>query len=868
MRFRTLEIRWHDSKPISTCDFQPLPFKKARPGAGQEKNYASQSYRLATGGEDNHVRIWMVHPHIRPPTLLAEADPTAANASRPPRVEYLATLSRHSAAVNVVRFSPNGELVASAGDDGMIIIWAPSSSPQAATYGSDLSPEDLQYEKEYWKPRTTFRCTTMQVYDLAWSPSGEYIIAGSTDNTARVFAAADGKCVHEIAEHLHYVQGVAWDPLNEYIATQSSDRSMHIYNITTKPGGAFEAHAVGKNTRMPHRHSHSHSRTPSAQGGRPRMFRRASTASDLESSSAIALDLNEDAQSSASGYGREGAPLTPATSVTSTPAFMFPPPPIEGSSRRSSFSSNAPGSPSTFSNNNNNSRYGRSPSPMPPLPAIRSLPSSSNAPTAALWANVKLYGDESYTNFFRRLTFSPDGGLLLTPAGQFEDPSVTPASVSTKPGEDTTPSRGRKGHPSEPPATAAVQAGSSSSVYIYSRANFARPPIAQLPGHKKASVAVRFSPILYDLRPGVSPPGGSNTTEEEGKKDSLPFGVLEKGVDGVMDVDVLGPLKPSENPIMPAAPGGASSSSIPMTPQRTPAPGTIATPTPRPAISTSNIVASSPALSPVDLRPPTPAESKPSTPAPSQNNSHNNNNNGGGGGTVVQTSSVFALPYRMLFAVVTMDTVAIYDTQQATPLCLLTKLHYDEFTDMTWSPDGQCLILSSRDGYCTLIVFDEILPAYHTQQYTLQFQSIAHHHSVPISYGPNSSNSNSNYPASSSAQVTPAATPSSASVSLPVPYAASSSSQSQAQHSQPQSSNSKKRNEPPLTPAASVDGSEAYFSMSTLAEQNPQGSNNNEAGSSTGEKPAAAAVSDADKVQEPPKKKRRVALTRVGDLES
>lgn len=32
----------------------------------------------------------------------------------------------------------------------------------------------------------------MQVYDLAWSPSGEYILAGSTDNCARVFTAADG----------------------------------------------------------------------------------------------------------------------------------------------------------------------------------------------------------------------------------------------------------------------------------------------------------------------------------------------------------------------------------------------------------------------------------------------------------------------------------------------------------------------------------------------------------------------------------------------------------------------------------------------------------------------------------------------------
>ncbi len=96
----------------------------------------------------------------------------------------------------------------------MIIIWAPSASPQAATYGSDLSAEELQNEKEYWKPRTTFRyeryqraltrarahpygvvllgVTTMQVYDLAWSPTGEYIIAGSTDNTARVFVSADG----------------------------------------------------------------------------------------------------------------------------------------------------------------------------------------------------------------------------------------------------------------------------------------------------------------------------------------------------------------------------------------------------------------------------------------------------------------------------------------------------------------------------------------------------------------------------------------------------------------------------------------------------------------------------------------------------
>ncbi|KAI0305092.1 WD40-repeat-containing domain protein [Multifurca ochricompacta] len=140
----------------------------------------------------------MVYPNITPSSLVvaASGDTVDPPVPRPPRVEYLATLSRHSAPVNVVRFSPNGELIASAGDDGMIIIWAQSNSPSQNAYGSDLSADDLQFEKEYWKPRTTFRCTTMQVYDLAWSPTGEYIISGSTDNVARIFFVSEGNHIH------------------------------------------------------------------------------------------------------------------------------------------------------------------------------------------------------------------------------------------------------------------------------------------------------------------------------------------------------------------------------------------------------------------------------------------------------------------------------------------------------------------------------------------------------------------------------------------------------------------------------------------------------------------------------------------------
>ncbi|KAH7928347.1 WD40 repeat-like protein [Leucogyrophana mollusca] len=757
MRYRTLEIRWHDSKPISTCDFQHIPFKKARPS--QEKNYAGQSYRLATGGEDNHVRIWMVHPNIMPTSLLEipEAAPP-----RPARVEYLATLSRHSAAVNVVRFSPNGDSIASAGDDGMIIIWAPSTSPQTATYGSDLSADDMQYEKEYWKPRTTFRCTTMQVYDLAWSPSGEYILAGSTDNCARVFTANDGKCVHEIAEHNHYVQGVAWDPLNEYIATQSSDRSMHVYSISTK-NGSFEAHAVGKNTRMPY----NHSRTPSSQS-RTRGFRRESTASDVESVTTSVSDQHTREDILLSGSQASYAPLTPSTSVASTPASMFPPPPVERpSSRRSSFSgSNAPSSPS------HHARYGRSPSPMPPLPAIRALPSPS-------WSSVKLYGDEGFTNFFRRLTFSPDGGLLLTPAGQFEDPSVATAGSKSK--SEDTPSRGRKSRPSINTSDS-ITATSASSVYIYSRANFARPPIAQLPGHKKASVAVRFSPILYELR-------GDVTGAEETK--AVP---LEKGKEGNVELDLIG-TAPAPTLLQGSQPS-------PMAEKST-APGLpIVAPSPLLGARDSGIMPSP--LSPAhQLKPPTPLPSKPPTPVMP---------------ALPSTGSIFALPYRMLYAVLTKDTVAIYDSQQAGPVCMLTKLHYDEFTDMTWSPDGQCLILSSRDGYCTIVIFDEILPAHHTQQYALQLQSIAHHNSVPLTY---------------------TSTPSSSSISLPVIATPTIPA---------------KRTEPPLTPTASVDDNLPTYASGSTSE------------AAIGKAPDAEVPRNKG-VEEPPKKKRRLALTRVSDLD-
>lgn len=45
---------------------------------------------------------------------------------------------------------------------------------------------------------------------------------------------------------------------------------------------------------------------------------------------------------------------------------------------------------------------------------------------------------------------------------------------------------------------------------------------------------------------------------------------------------------------------------------------------------------------------------------------------------------VFALPYRIVYAVATQDTVFVYDTQQQTPLCVVSNLHFATFTDLCW----------------------------------------------------------------------------------------------------------------------------------------------------------------------------------------
>lgn len=80
-------------------------------------------------------------------------------------------------------------MLASAGDDGNVLLWVPSESqPHVAALGNDNMDD-----KEVWRVKHMCRSQSgAEIYDLAWSPDGVFFITGSMDNIARIYNAQNG----------------------------------------------------------------------------------------------------------------------------------------------------------------------------------------------------------------------------------------------------------------------------------------------------------------------------------------------------------------------------------------------------------------------------------------------------------------------------------------------------------------------------------------------------------------------------------------------------------------------------------------------------------------------------------------------------
>jgi hypothetical protein len=94
---------------------------------------------------------------------------------------------------------------------------------------------------------------------------------------------------------------------------------------------------------------------------------------------------------------------------------------------------------------------------------------------------------------------------------------------------------------------------------------------------------------------------------------------------------------------------------------------------------------------------------------------------------------VARLPYRTIFAVLTWDSVLIYDTVHDQPLAVVRGIHYAHLVDAAWTADGRQLLVCSTDGYITILRFDagELgepyeAPSFHQSSLTTVTSTLAH----------------------------------------------------------------------------------------------------------------------------------------------
>ncbi|CAD6211922.1 GSCOCG00003900001-RA-CDS [Cotesia congregata] len=198
---KLLKPNWvsHDDFPIFSVDIHP-----------DGKRFATGGQ----GGDSGRVVIWNMEPVINEAAELDQNVP-----------KMLCQLDNHLACVNCVRWSAGG-LLASGGDDKVIMIWRYHGSGGSASFGGKPSVES-------WRCVSTLRCHEGDVLDLAWAPHSPWLASASVDNSIIIWDASNFPNIIAILKgHTGLVKGVTWDPVGKYLASQSDDKSLKVWSTT------------------------------------------------------------------------------------------------------------------------------------------------------------------------------------------------------------------------------------------------------------------------------------------------------------------------------------------------------------------------------------------------------------------------------------------------------------------------------------------------------------------------------------------------------------------------------------------------------------------------------------------------------------
>ncbi|MDX2213047.1 MAG: AAA-like domain-containing protein [Oculatellaceae cyanobacterium bins.114] len=130
----------------------------------------------------------------------------------------------HTAAILSVAFSPDGQTIASGSSDNTVRLWNLQGQP----IGQPLHGH------------------TDTVNSVAFSPDGKTVASGSSDNTVRLWNLQGQPIGQPLHGHTDTVNSVAFSPDGQTIASGSSDNTVRLWNVQGQPiAQPFQDHASG-----------------------------------------------------------------------------------------------------------------------------------------------------------------------------------------------------------------------------------------------------------------------------------------------------------------------------------------------------------------------------------------------------------------------------------------------------------------------------------------------------------------------------------------------------------------------------------------------------------------------------------------------
>jgi WD40 repeat protein len=240
--------------------------------------------RVVTAGEDGTARTWDARSGDLLATLTGPGGPVKSAVFHPDGSQ-IATANHHSTAilwdavdagrlfvmpgavlegqltnlaVHVVEFSPDGNRLLSAGEDGFVNVWDTGSGANLLSINThnrgvtwaDLSPDGsrilsaayLAGVAAVWDASNGSQLATIDqgsiINDVSFSTDSTSVVTVGSDPAVRVWDAASGERLAVLEGHTGAVHAVAFSPNGEELVTAGADGTARIWNVQEAGQGA------------------------------------------------------------------------------------------------------------------------------------------------------------------------------------------------------------------------------------------------------------------------------------------------------------------------------------------------------------------------------------------------------------------------------------------------------------------------------------------------------------------------------------------------------------------------------------------------------------------------------------------------------